>query len=118
MDLTEFTEIHVQADELIQSVFVNLLAFIVRSDGVTESVSLTEKEIGGYRCVEVTYSGEPLSEDILVSLFTELQPTATTLSLDLYLVNLLMQRYDGIFTYQRLEETFQNLFRLGFLPAT
>ncbi|MHA2424357.1 MAG: hypothetical protein ACXAEF_06190 [Candidatus Thorarchaeota archaeon] len=117
VDLTEFSDINVNADELIESVFVNILAFIVRSGGFAESIVLEEKKIGDYHCIEATYSGDPLSNDVLVSLFTELQPSDTTLSLDLYLVNLLMQRYDGIFEYHRLADKSQNLFRLGFRPV-
>ena len=109
----------IMADSLLEAVFLNLLSFIARSKESKEiDVNIEFKEIDGNVDIQVSYSGKPLSEDIEVSVFQELNLLKTALNLDLYSVKILMDHYGGTFEYHRLQEPGQNQFVLRFKSAS
>jgi hypothetical protein len=118
LSLEEFSGTFVEADVLLQSLFVNLFAFVIRSTGHAKTLRVEKRASKDHILVDVTYEGNAIPENVLSSLFTELQPSETTLSLDLYLVNLLMQRYRGSFVYKHDEESNRNYFCLSFRTAS
>jgi len=118
IDQNDIDQMWIMADSLLEAVFVNLLSFISRSIEKKEiDVNIVYKETEGNVDIHVTYSGNPLSEDIKISVFHELHLFRTSLNLDLYSVKILMDHYEGAFEYHRLHEPDVNQFVLRFKSA-
>ncbi len=108
----------VLADILLESIFENLLSFIIRSTkGKVSDIEVRFKVTEASVDIHVTYTGDPLSEDAEASVFQELNLFKTTLNLDLYSVKILMDRYGGDFNYHRLQEKDLNQLVLSFKSA-
>jgi hypothetical protein len=108
----------VLADNLLDSIFENLLSFIVRSTkGKVSDVEVRFKVTDDIVDTHITYIGDPLSEDAETSVFQEINLFKTTLNLDLYSVKILMDRYGGEFKYHRLQEKDLNQLVLSFKSA-
>ncbi len=115
----DIDQMWIMADSLLEAVFVNLLLFISRSIEKKEiDVNIGFKETEGNVDIHVAYSGNPLSEDIKISVFHELHLFKTSLNLDLYSVKILMDHYEGAFEYHRLHEPDVNQFVLRFKSAS
>jgi hypothetical protein len=109
-----FTDtIYVWGDEFIELALENLFSFIykqhpeakirLRTDTDNDSVSIM-----------ILFAGPRLPKDVEDSLFSLLQPHRTTLSLDLFTVKILMQRFEGLFLYDRFDKSNENQFTLKF----
>jgi hypothetical protein len=108
----------VLADDLLKTVFENLLSFIIRSSKDKASqIDIRFEETKDWVGIHFTYSGDPLSEDAEASVFQELHLFKTTLNLGLYSVKILMDHYEGVFEYHRLQEPDLNRFVLRFKSA-
>ncbi|MFW9833989.1 MAG: hypothetical protein ACFFEK_08350 [Candidatus Thorarchaeota archaeon] len=105
--------IHIMADEFLELLFVNLLSFICKNSPQTElkiSPSATPQTIS----IQFSFNGSRIPVDIENSLFSEIQPSKTTLSLDLYTVKILMSKFRGDFEYSWIAQTKTNQFALTF----
>ncbi len=105
--------IHVIADEFLELVFVNLLAYICKNSPQSKlliSPIATHQTIA----LQISFDGPRIPLDIENSLFSEIQPSKTTLSLDLYTVKILMRKFQGFFEYSWIEQTKENQFTLTF----
>jgi light-regulated signal transduction histidine kinase (bacteriophytochrome) len=105
--------IHVLADEFLELLFVNLLAYICKNRPRSK---LLISPIATPQTIALQFSfDEPrIPLDIENSLFSEIQPSKTTLSLDLYTVKILMRKFNGVFEYSWIEHTKENQFTLTF----
>ncbi|MFW9767375.1 MAG: hypothetical protein ACFFF9_12890 [Candidatus Thorarchaeota archaeon] len=107
------TNIHVLADEFLELVFVNLLSFICKNypnSKLEISPIITTQTL----TLQFSFDAPRIPLDIENSLFSEIQPSKTTLSLDLYTVKILMQKFGGVFEYSWIEQTKENRFTLSF----
>ncbi|MHA2359041.1 MAG: hypothetical protein ACXAB5_02115 [Candidatus Thorarchaeota archaeon] len=105
--------IQVLADEFLELVFVNLLSFICKNSPqskLTISPIVTPQTLA----FQFAFDGPRIPLDIENSLFSEIQPSKTTLSLDLYTVKILMRKFNGVFEYSWIEQVKVNQFVLTF----
>jgi len=109
----EGPSIQVLADDHLDLVFINLLTHICRENDEPD-IQIQSSSNSNDVIITILSSGPPLPEDVRVSLLAELQPSKTTLSLDLFAVRLLMSRYNGSVEYTRNESMQLNEFRLCF----
>ena len=105
--------IYVQGDELLETALENLFLFICRHD--SDRMILIYPTVKSEKVtINVDFDEPRLSKDIEESLFSSLQPAHTTMSLDLFLVKILMERYGGKLEYEWVETSRKNHFLLTF----
>ncbi|MFW9793624.1 MAG: hypothetical protein ACFFEE_04950 [Candidatus Thorarchaeota archaeon] len=105
--------IQVMADEFLELVFINLLTFICKNrprSKLAISPIITPQTI----TLQFSFDEPRIPLDIENSLFSEIQPSKTTLSLDLFTVKILMHKFNGVFEYSWIEQTKENKFVLTF----
>lgn len=105
--------IKILANEFLEFVFVNLLAFICKNSPKSKlaiSPIITPQRF----TLRFSFDEPRLPLDIENSLFSKIQPSKTTLSLDLYTVKILMKKFNGVFEYSWTEQTKENHFILTF----
>jgi hypothetical protein len=109
-----FTDtMNVRGDEFIELALENLFAFICKQYPETK-IRLTTKVDDESVSLMILYTGPRIPKDVEDSLFSLLQPARTTLSLDLFTVKILMQRFEGFFLYDWLDKSDENQFTLKF----
>ncbi len=93
----------VLADELLVAVPFNIIMHIIRHQSVGNpkiNVSLSESQDN--LTVRIQYEGKQIPKDILAALQDTLDPSRTTLGLDIYAVKVLLKVYGGSFIYEDL----------------
>ncbi|MFW9810363.1 MAG: hypothetical protein ACFFE6_13375, partial [Candidatus Thorarchaeota archaeon] len=104
---------YVYGDEFIELALVNLFSFICKLNP-NPNININFKIDSKLISLLIYFDGPRIPKDIEDSLFSLLQPARTSLSLDLFTVKILMQRFDGFFHYDWLEKQNHNLFTLNF----
>ncbi|TFG28416.1 hypothetical protein EU528_11270 [Candidatus Thorarchaeota archaeon] len=110
-------ELFVYADEFLTTIFDALFSFIWKHSPDSD-LQITLEDEKENIILNLQFAGQPISKDIIESLFAELQPTKTTLSLDLFTAKILMKRYKGFFNYKWFENNKENQFELVFRKAS
>jgi len=105
--------VYIYGDEFIELALENLFAFICKKY-TDPDIRLNVEKDDTSVTLSILFSGARLPKDVEDSLFSVLKPARTTLSLDLFTVKILMQRFEGLFHYDWLEESEDNRFRLKF----
>jgi len=105
--------IRIYADEFAELTLSNLCSFICKQNS-DPIIHLTSEVDSSSVNLKLQFDGPRISKDIEESLFSQLQPARTTLSLDLFTVKILMQRFNGLLIYEWDEKSKQNLFILNF----
>jgi hypothetical protein len=91
---------YVLGDDLLGTVPFNIIMYIIRYQDVGKpkiSVSLsgsTDQVI-----VHIQYEGKRMSEDVQASLYDSIDPSRTTMGLDIFAVKLLLRNYGGSLAY-------------------
>ncbi|MHA2026030.1 MAG: hypothetical protein ACW98U_09030 [Candidatus Thorarchaeota archaeon] len=106
-------DVYIFGDEFIELALMNLFSFICK-DNPDSNILFTPTIDSESVTLEFIFHGPRLPRDIEESLFSRLEPARTTLSLDLFTVKILMQRFQGFFRYEWEEESEQNKFVLRF----
>ena len=107
---------NVVADEMVEFVFLNVCAYICDKI-VAPDIQITVEPQSDFVIVDITSPGSPVPPVIVESLVGELDPTRTTMSLDLFIVKILMERYGGQLAYEHDEKNQSNRFTLEFERA-
>ncbi len=94
---------HVLADDLLSTIPFNIIMYIVRNLLDEESrISVDLSESPDHLTVNIRYVGKHISKDVLAFHHDSLDPSRTTLGLDIYAVNVLLKSYGGSFFYEDL----------------
>jgi len=105
--------VYVQGDEFFEIALVNLFSYICRHNPpgkIQICPTLSTETIS----IQIDFDEPRLPKDIEDSLFSTLQPARTSMSLDLFIVKKLMERYGGTFEYVWMESSKKNRFLLTF----
>ncbi|MHA1906372.1 MAG: hypothetical protein ACW98Y_03680 [Candidatus Thorarchaeota archaeon] len=105
--------IRVVADEFLDLVFLNIFTYLC-GQAEDPKLSLQSQEEGELFAIDIQSKGSAMPDDIYNSLFSNLEPSRTTLSLDLFIVRILMSKYNGTIQYIRNDESNVNIFMLTF----
>ncbi len=105
--------VYVRGDEFFEIALVNLFSFICRHEP-PRKILIYPKVSAEKITIQIDFDEPRLPKDIEDSLFSALQPTRTTMSLDLFIVKILMERYGGAFDYLWQETSKKNRFLLSF----
>ncbi len=106
-------KVYVRGDEFFEIALVNLFSFICRHEP-PRKILIYPKVSAEKITIQIDFDEPRLPKDIEDSLFSALQPTRTTMSLDLFIVKILMERYGGAFDYLWQETSKKNRFLLSF----
>ncbi len=106
----------VLADDMLEFVFLNVCSYICKGKDEID-IQLTVKVQSDTVIVNITYPGRSLPLVVVESLMSEIVPTRTTLSLDMFIVKILMERYNGRVAYEYNDSTQSNRFALEFRTA-
>jgi hypothetical protein len=91
----------VLGDDLMGTIPFNIIMYIVRTqEAVKPKVRIKITETGSFITARVEYEGRPVSSDIHASLVDTLDPSRTTLGLDIYSTKLLLKIYGGSLEYE------------------
>jgi len=92
---------HVLGDGLLSTVPFNIIMYIIRNQTIGKSkISVSISKSPDYLTVHIQYEGKQISEDVLTALYDSLDPSRTTMGLDLYAVKVLLRDYGGTFTHE------------------
>ncbi|MGQ4913041.1 MAG: sensor histidine kinase [Candidatus Thorarchaeota archaeon] len=106
-------EVCVFGDEFVELALVNLLSYVCKhfpDSTIDISGGLTNESVSLF----IRFTGPHLPRDVEESLFSQLQSSRTTLSLDLFTVKILMRRFKGDFEYSWDKDARLNQFTLVF----
>ena len=93
---------HVLGDDLLSTVPFNIIMYIIRNQILGKpKISVSLSNSPDYLTTHIQYEGKHISEDILTALYDSLDPSRTTMGLDLYAVKVLLKDYRGILTYEK-----------------
>jgi hypothetical protein len=108
----------IRGSDVIEQAIVNLLAYLTR-DSAGQVAHITVHSSTSRDNIDLAFSchGTELPHDMTESLFGRLDPTKTTLSLDLFSVKILMEMHGGSLLYSYVAESSQNRFVLRFRAA-
>ncbi|MFW9848063.1 MAG: hypothetical protein ACFFF4_02920 [Candidatus Thorarchaeota archaeon] len=92
---------YVLGDELLSTIPFNIIMYIIIYQTLEKSkISVSLSENQDYMTAHIQYEGKPISEDVLTALYDSLDPSRTTMGLDLYAVKVLLKDYGGTFTHE------------------
>ncbi len=92
---------YVLGDELLSTIPFNIIMYIIIYQTLEKSnISVSLSENQDYLTAHIQYEGKPISEDVLTALYDSLDPSRTTMGLDLYAVKVLLKDYGGTFTHE------------------
>ncbi|TFG31964.1 hypothetical protein EU527_11285 [Candidatus Thorarchaeota archaeon] len=93
------------ADSFLDTLLFNLYTFISKH-GKDYRITISAPSEACF--LEIQYKGARLPIDLIESLFNKLVPSRTSMNLDLFIVKILMNRYQGKLEYEYFEETEDN----------
>ncbi|MFW9845049.1 MAG: hypothetical protein ACFFEV_10770 [Candidatus Thorarchaeota archaeon] len=92
---------HVLADDLLHTVPFNISMYIIRDLTVEKpKINVSLSESSDYLIIRFQYEGKHIPEEILAALNDTLDPSRTTLGLDVFAVKALLNDYGGTFVYE------------------
>lgn len=115
-DVTIPPDVTVIADRMLEFVFLNVISYICE-ENPKPHIKITAEKHPTSVIVDIISPGTRVPSAIVESFVSELVPTRTTMSLDLFIVKILMERYDGQLLYSFNEDTQSNKFTLRFNRA-
>ena len=91
----------VLADDLLITVPFNIMMYIIRhKTDSNPKVDVSLSESSDYVTIHFKYDGKHVPKDFLAALNNTLDPSRTTLGLDIFAVKLLLNDYGGTFMYE------------------
>jgi len=91
----------VLGDDLMGTVPFNIIMYIARAQETAKpKISVRLTETGSFITAHIEFEGRPLSSDIRASLVDTLDPSRTTMGLDIYSTKLLLKTYGGSLEYK------------------
>ncbi len=92
---------HVFGDDLLSTVPFNIIMYIIRNQSVgAPKIRVSISESATHLIVQIQYDGKHISEDVRSALYDSIDPSRTTLGLDIYAVKVLLRDYGGTFVYE------------------
>ena len=92
---------YVLADDLLSTIPFNIIMYIIRDQAVGKpQISVKLLESSEHLTVHIHYEGKPISEDVQASLYDSLDPSRTTMGLDIYAAKVLLKNYGGSILYE------------------
>jgi len=111
INIEDVPDILVVGDSNSPVMFANLLYYAIAND--REGRPVVELVVGPSSVkVDVLVRGPPVGRQVLESLFGELIPEKTTLSLDLFIVKILARQVGAVFSYRWDQDPPANVFTL------
>jgi len=92
---------YVLADDLLSTIPFNIIMYIIRDQAVGKpQISVKLLESSDHLTIQIKYEGKHISEDVQAALYDSLDPSRTTMGLDIYAAKVLLKNYGGSISYE------------------
>lgn len=92
---------YVLGDDLLSTIPFNIIMYIIKIQTAGKpKIRVSLSESPDHLIAHIQFKGKHISEDVETVLYDSLDPSRTTIGLDIYAVKILLSEYSGTFVYE------------------